>query len=162
MQRATAPFLLEYNKQKKFKNIKKNTLVGLDNVKIYCIKLYWDKDEKKILFFPIYLPVLKFDKKKGYAQSPKINGQHPLYQLYYNRVLKGKKVEHIVNLYNGNFVKIEKSNGKIYQDYISSYDKTNNNIVCEYGKKIASKDKFTLYDVDILGNKKKRLTWPKE
>ena len=157
MQKATDPFLLEFNKQKKFRNIKENTFVGLDSVKIYCIRLYWDKDKKKILFFPIYLPVLKFDKKKGYDKNPKINDQHPLYQLYYNKVLKGKRVERIVDLYNGNFVKIEKSDGKIYDDYISSYDQTNNNIVCEYGKKIASKHKFTLYDVDILGKKKKRV-----
>lgn len=158
MQRATDPFILN----KKSINKKENTYIGLDSIAIYCTKLYWDKDEKKILFFPIYLPVLKFDKKKGYAQNPKINDQHPLYQLYYNKVLKGKRVEHIVDLYNGNFVKIEKPNGNILEDYVSYYDKTNNNVVCKLGKKIASKDKFTLYDVDILGNKKKRLTWPKE
>ena len=158
MQRATDPFILN----KKSINKKENTYIGLDSVAIYCTKLYWDKDEKKILFFPIYLPVLKFDKKKGYDQNPKINDQHPLYQLYYNKVLKGKRVEHIVDLYNGNFVKIEKPNGNILEDYVSYYDKTNNNVVCKLGKKIASKDKFTLYDVDILGNKKKRLTWPKE
>ena len=158
MQRATDPFILN----KKSINKKENIYIGLDSVAIYCTKLYWDKDEKKILFFPIYLPVLKFDKKKGYDQNPKINDQHPLYQLYYNKVLKGKRVEHIVDLYNGNFVKIEKPNGNILEDYVSYYDKTNNNVVCKLGKKIASKDKFTLYDVDILGNKKKRLTWPKE
>lgn len=162
MQRATDPFLLEYNKQKKFKNIKENTLVGLDSVAIYCTKLYWDKDEKKILFFPIYLPVLKFDKKKGFDQNPKINDQHPLYQLYYNKVLKGKRVEHIVDLYNGNFVKIEKPNGEVLYEYVKGYHKNNKCIECKSGKYLSSKDKFNLYDVDILGNKKKRLTWPKE
>lgn len=162
MQKATDPFLLEYNKQKKFRNIKENTLVGLDSVAIYCTKLYWDKDEKKILFFPIYLPVLKFDKKKGYDKNPKINDQHPLYQLYYNKVLKGKRVEHIVDLYNGEFVKIEKSNGNVLYEYVMGYHKNNKCLVTKSGKYLSPKDKFTLYDVDILGNKKKRLTWPEE
>lgn len=162
VQKATDPFLLEYNKQKKFKGIKENTLVGLDSVAIYCTKLYWDKDEKKILFFPIYLPVLIFDKKKGYDRNPKINDKHPLYQLYYHKVLKGKRVEHIVDLYNGDFVKIEKPNGDILYEYVKGYMKASLSVQCKSGKYLSPKDKFTLYDVDILGNMKKRLTWPEE
>lgn len=163
MQRATDPFVLN----KKTINKKENTYIGLDNVAIYCTKLYWDKDEKKILFFPIYLPVLKFDKKKGNDQHPKINDQHPLYQLYYNKLLKGKRVEHIVDLYNGNFIKIEKNKKAPTFEYVSTFDKNSGNVRCKLlngknGSRISSKDKFTLYDVDILGNKKKRLTWPKE
>ena len=106
--------------------------------------------------------MLKFDKKKGYDKNPKINDQHPLYQLYYNKVLKGKRVEHIVDLYNGEFVKIEKSNGNVLYEYVMGYHKNNKCLVTKSGKYLSPKDKFTLYDVDILGNKKKRLTWPEE
>ena len=59
-------------------------------------------------------------------------------------------------------MKIEKPNGEVLYEYVKGYHKNNKCIECKSGKYLSSKDKFTLYDVDILGNKKKRLTWPKE
>lgn len=149
MQNATDPFLL------KKKNIKKkeNTLVGLDSVSIYCTRLYWDKELHKILFLPVYCPAVNFKTKQ-------INTEHNVYQNYFKKVIAGKNVQHIVDLYNGNYIEIKKPNGEILKEYVKGYSKSNKSIQCKSGKYLSPKDKFTLYDVDILGNKKKRLTWP--
>ncbi len=149
MQSVNDPYLLD----KKNINKKQNTLIGLDSVAVYCTSLYWDKDLKKIIFMPIYVPCVDFKTKK-------INKEHKLYQLYYQRLLAGKNVEFIVDLYNGNYIKIEKPNGDILYEYVKGYHKSNASIQCKSGKYLSPKDKFTLYDVDVLGNKHKRLTWP--
>ena len=151
MSSVSEPFLLEK------KNIKKkdNTLIGLDSVSIYCTRLFWDKDLKKIIFIPVYVPTVDFKTKR-------INENHPLYQNYFQKMLNGKNVEFIVDLFNGDYVEIEKSDGTILKEYIKGYDKSSKAIQCKSGKRITSKDRFTLYDVDVLGNKKKRLTWPKD
>ena len=151
MSSVSEPFLLEK------KNIKKkdNTLIGLDSVSIYCTRLFWDKDSKKIIFIPVYVPTVDFKTKR-------INENHPLYQNYFQKMLNGKNVEFIVDLFNGDYVEIEKSDGTILKEYIKGYDKSSKAIQCKSGKRITSKDRFTLYDVDVLGNKKKRLTWPKD
>ena len=69
MQRANDPFLLEKNNIAK----KDNTFIGLDSVSIYYTSLYWDKNSKKIIFLPVYLPCVNFKTKK-------INKNHKLYQ----------------------------------------------------------------------------------
>ena len=63
-------------------------------------------------------------------------------------------------MFNGNYIEIEKPDGTILKDYVKTYHKISKSIECRSGKYLSSKDKFTLYDVDILGNKYKRLTWP--
>lgn len=149
MQSVSEPFLLEK------KNIpkKENTLIGLDSVAIYCTRLFWDKDQQKILFLPIYCPAVNLKTKE-------INLNHPLYKKYYQTVIEGKNVEYIVDLYNGNYLEIEKPNGTKISRFVESYHKIGKKVSCKPDNYLASKDKFTLYDVDILGNKKKRLTWP--
>ncbi len=151
MQSVNDPFLLEK------KNIakKENTLIGLDSVAVYYTSLYWNKDLKKIIFMPVYLPCVNFKTKQ-------INKEHQLYQLYYQKLIAGKNVEFIVNLYNGNYIEIEKSDGEILHEYVKGYSKSSGSIQCKSGKYLSSNDKFTLYDVDRLGNKYKRLTWPQK
>ncbi len=149
MTSATDPFLLE----KKNINKKDTTLIGLDTVSIYCTRLYWDLDKNKIIFMPIYTPCVDFNTKK-------INENHSLYKLYYKKCIEGKNVEFITELFNGNYIEIEKPDGTILKDYVKTYHKISKSIECRSGKYLSSKDKFTLYDVDILGNKYKRLTWP--
>ncbi len=151
MRSTTDPYLLE----KKNINKKENTYIGLDRVSIYCTRLYWDKDLKKIIFMPIYCPCVDFKTKK-------INKNHPLYQHYYKKFVHEKNVEFIVDLFNGNYLEIEKPNGEIIYRFVESYHKVGKKISCQGGNYLSSKDKFILYDVDILGNKKKRLTWPKD
>lgn len=151
MQSVENPYLL--NKANIHK--KENTLIGLDSVSIYCTRLYWDKDKKKILFMPIYAPVVN-------PVTGKINEQHPLYKLYYEQCIEGKNVQFIVDLFNGNYVEIEKSDGTTIKEYIKGYAKASSSIQCKSGKYLSPKDKFTLYDVDVLGNKIKRLTWPQD
>ncbi len=151
MEKVNSPFLLE----KKNMNKKENTLIGLDSVSIYCTRLYWDKENKKIIFVPVYSPVVN-------QKTKTINESHPLYIQYYNEYVKGKNVEFIEDLYNGNYIEITKSNGEILKEYVKGFSKSNKSIQCKSGKYLSPKDKFTLYDVDVLGNKKKRLTWPKE
>ena len=151
MRNTSEPFLL--NK----KNIakKEQTLIGLDSVSIYCTRLFWNQDLHKIIFIPVYCPCVNLKTKI-------INENHPLYQNYYQKYVAGKNVIFIVDLFNGNYVEIKKSNGEIIYEYIKGYAKANKSIQCKSGKYLSPKDKFTLYDVDILGNKKKRLTWPKD
>ena len=69
-------------------------------------------------------------------------------------------VKFIVDLYNGDYLEIEKSNGEIKKENVKGYSKVSKSIQCKSGGYLSPKDKFTLYDVDVLGNKKKRLTWP--
>ena len=145
------PFLL--NKSNILK--KENTLIGLDSVSIYCTRLFWNQDLQKIIFIPIYCPCVDFKTKK-------VNEKHPLYQNYYQKFVADKNVQFIVDLYNGNYIEIEKANGEVLYEYVKGYSKTNKSIQCKSGKWLSPKDKFTLYDTDILGNKKKRLTWPKD
>lgn len=149
MQSVSEPYFL--NK----KNIpkKENTLIGLDSVSIYCIELYWEIDLKKIIFVPVYCPAVDFKTKK-------VNRKHPIYQIYYKKFLEGKNVTHIVDLFNGNYLEIIKPNGEKIVRFVESYHKNGKKVSCKPDNYLASKDKFTLYDVDILGNKKKRLTWP--
>lgn len=147
----TDPFLL--NKSNILK--KENTLIGLDSVSIYCTRLFWDQDLQKIIFIPVYCPCVDFATKK-------INEKHPLYQNYYQKFVEGKNVQFIVDLFNGNYIEIEKANGEVLYEYVKGYDKSSKSIQCKSGKRLSPKDKFTLYDTDILGNKKNRLTWPKD
>ena len=68
----------------------------------------------------------------------------------------------IVNLFNGNLVEIHKPNGDVFTQYISGYDKDTKNIRCKTlneksGSRITLKDKIVIYDVDVLGNKKKKI-----
>lgn len=150
MQSTVNPWLLEK------KNIKKKdkTLIGYNSVSIYCTRLYWDKDLQKIIFIPVYCPAVNLKTKQ-------INEQHPIYKQYTDLYLKNRNVEFIVDLFNGNYVEIEKSNGKIIKRHIETYHKRNKRVSCKPDNYLSPKDKFTLYDVDVLGNKKKRLTWPK-
>lgn len=156
MRPTSEPFLLE----KENINKKEDKLIGLDSVSMYCTRLYWDNDKQKLIFMPVYMP--------AYNQKTKtINEQHPIYQKFYNKYLKDKNVKFIANLFNGNLVEIHKPNGDVFTQYISGYHKTNNIIECKNlteksGSRIASKDKIIIYDVDVLGNKKKRLTWPED
>lgn len=151
MQQVSKPYLLEKQNVKK----KENTLIGLDSVSVYCTRLYWDKELKKILFLPIYCPCVNLKTKK-------INEEHPLYKSYYNEVIADKEVEFIVDLFNGDYVEVEKQNGDLIKEYIKGYAKVSKSIQTKSGAYLSPKDTFTLYDVDVLGNKKKRLTWPEK
>ncbi len=151
MRNTNDPFLLDKKNIKK----KQNTLIGLDSVSTYCTKLYWDNDLKKIIFFPIYTPCVDFKNKT-------INKEHSLYKTYYQKLIEGKNVQFIVDLFNGQYIEIEKSNGELLKEYVKGYSKSNQSIQCKSGKYLSPKDTFTLYDVDILGNKHKRLTWPQK
>ena len=132
MRKVSDPFLIDK------KNIlkKDNTFIGYDSVAIFCTRLYWDIDLKKIIFVPVYIPTVDF-------KTGKINENHPLYKSYYDK-----------------FIKDIKSNGEIKKENVKGYSKVSKSIQCKSGGYLSPKDKFTLYDVDVLGNKKKRLTWP--
>ena len=150
MKSTNSPFLLEKNNINK----KENTYIGLDSVGIYCTRLFWDKDLRQIIFIPVYVPCVNF-------QTRQINQEHKLYK-YYTDQLKERNVEFIVDLFYGNYLKIEKSNGDVLYECVAGYHKASKSLQCKSGKYLSPKDKFTLYDTDILGNRKKRLTWPKD
>lgn len=138
------------------KNIakKSTTYIGLDSVGQAYTKVYWDLDKEKFIFLPIYTISIDF-------KTNKINKNDKSYQTFCDMYLKDKNYKFIVDLYNGNYIEVEKKNGIIAYGNIQYYDKTNNKIKFKNDFSFTTNDtKLIVYDVDYLGNKKERLTWP--
>lgn len=148
MQAVETPFLLE----KKNIHKKENTLIGLDSVAIYCTEVYWDIEHEKLLFVPVYVPAVN-------PETKEINRNHIIYKTYADKTILGKNVKHIVSLYNGDYLEIDKGN-KIIKGYVKGYHKNNRAIVLKTGEYLSTQDSFKVIDTDVLGNQKIRLTWP--
>ena len=148
MQAVETPFLLE----KKNIHKKENTLIGLDSVAIYCTEVYWDIDNKKLLFVPVYIPAVN-------PKTKQINRNHEIYKTYADKTIKGKNIKHIVSLYNGDYLEIDKGD-KIIKGYVKGYMKGNKSIQLKTGEYLSSQDSFKVIDTDVLGNQRIRLTWP--
>ena len=150
------PNLLEKSNLK----MKSNTYIGLDSVGQAYTKVYWDNDVKKFIFLPIYTTSVDLN-------THKLNKKDKTYQLFYDKYLRGKNYTFVADLYNGNYIEVEKKDG-IIKGFISGYDKDGNRITLKKkNNNQKSPDRFSasdkslkVYDVDYLGNKKIRLTWP--
>ncbi len=148
------PFFLE----KKNISKKENTKIALDNLAQMCTKVYFDRDKQQFLFLPI--PSVCVD-----LSTRKIREDDSYYQLLYAIYIGEKEVVPVVDLYNGNLVKIKKKD-KEMEGIISGFDKTLNAItinnkytytkIGRFGKNDLA---ITVYDVSPLGKKKKRLTF---
>ncbi len=155
----TEPYLIE----KKNINKKDKTYIALDSLAQYCTKVYVDLDKNKFVFMPIYS--ISVDLKTGIVKE-----NDKFYKLFYDKYLKGKNLEFVCDLYNGNYVEIIKKESSIpIECYFSGFDKSANRI--ELKERTRNKNMFKrnfiftssdkgliLYDVDTLGNKHVRLT----
>lgn len=145
---------------KKNINKRENTYIGLDSVSQAYTKVYWDLDNDKFIFLPIY--VTSIDLKTN-----KINKNDQTYKNFYNKYLAGKNYKFIVDLYNGTLIEVKKKNETI-KGFISGYDKDGNRLsLKKKNLNQKSPERFSVsdlslkvYDVDYLGNEKLRLTWP--
>lgn len=135
-------------------NKKDNTFIGFDSVAQVYTKVYWDNDKERFIFLPIYITSIDLN-------SGKINKKDKTYQLFYNIYLSGKNYTFVVDLYNGNYIEFEDKMGNLMKGYVSYFHKTNNFIVLKDKSGFRTTNtKLIVYDVDYLGNKKERLTWP--
>ena len=74
--------------------------------------------------------------------------------------LKGLNLKYITTIYNGDYISFIKKNNEKCEGVYAYYHKTNNMLILKNGLTFTRSDKsFTIYDVDVLGNKKERLTY---
>lgn len=147
-----SPYILSKNNINK----KENTIIGLDKLKQYCTEIYYNKDDKKFIFLPIFS--ISVDLKNN-----KINRNDSYYLQMKEIYLQNKEVEYITTIYNGNYIEFTKKNGETLNGIYKDFHKTNNILIFKNDNTFTTNDlSFTIYDVDILGNKKKRLTYPEK
>ena len=97
----------------------------------------------------------------------------------YNKYIGDANVEFIVQLFNNNYLVVEKANGELVSGVLSGFNKSTKVIEFKKIKFLIPKNQFNnefdikekrniftisdkafyLYDVDILGNRKLRLTY---
>lgn len=147
--KASTPYLLDKKNIKQ----KENTLIGLDSLGQYCTQIYEDLDNKKFVFLPIF--ALSVD-----LHSKRINKDNFYYKLLYQKYIGTKNIKYICSLYNGNYLEITKKTDKIISGVYQCFHKTNNKICLKNGAYFTQNDLvLKIYDIDMLGNKKERLTY---
>ena len=149
-QKVTSPYLLN----KKNINKKDTTYIGLDSLAQYCTKVYKDNIKNEFVFLPVYSISVNLKTKI-------INENDSYYKLFFDKYLKNKDVTYITTLFNGNVIEVYKEDGSIIKGVISSFDKYAERIQIKNSNiRFVKKDRaLTVYDVDVLGNEKKRLTY---
>lgn len=143
------PYFIEKNNINK----KDKTLIGLDCLKQYCTEIYYDIDHNKFAFLPVYSVSVDLNHKK-------INREDYYYKKMREVYLKDYNVEYITTIFNGNYISVIKKKGFIINGFYSCFHKTHNILLLKNDESLTSSDKsFTIYDIDVLGNKKERLTY---
>ncbi len=144
----TTPYFL----QKKSIHKKERTLLVLDSLALHCTKIYLDLDRQKFIFLPIYSVFVDL-------KTRRLKQDDPYYQTLCKKYIGDKKVRFITNLYSGNWLEVTKKNGTVVTGEYQTFHKTLNKIELKNGRSFTTNDlSFSLYDIDVLGNKKKRLT----
>lgn len=144
----TNPYLLEKNSIHK----KDNTYIGYNNLAQVYTQVFYNEDKNCFAFLPIYS--VSIDLKTGDLIK------NDYYKLMYKENIGKCKVKHIVNLYNGNYIEITKKDNSTIKGEYTVFHKTNKTCVLKNGSYFTKSDKrLTVYDKDILGNKKERLTF---
>lgn len=144
----STPFLLE---KKNFKK-KDKTYIGFDSMKQTCTEVYADVENNKFIFLPVYSISMNLKNKT-------INKDEKYYNLLHTKYIGDKKVKFISTLYNGMYLVVEKRNGNVICGEYQGFDKNSNRIRFINGESFVTSDiSLTVYDVDLLGNRKFRLT----
>lgn len=144
----TEPYLIEKESIKKHDN----TYIALDSLSQYCTRVYVDLEENKFLFLPIY--TISLDPK-----TKDVRKNEKFYMQFYNKYINNKKVEFIADIHNGEYLEIIKSDGSKIEGNYQYFHKTNNKICLKNDTYFTKSDRgFTVFNVDVLGNKYKRLT----
>lgn len=144
-----SPYMLENSKVNK----NKNTLIGLDNLKQFCTEIYYDKDRNKFAFLPIFSVSVDLNKKI-------IDRENNYYKVIKDLYLKSSNVEYITTVYNGNYIEAKKKKGHVIRGIYSYFHKKNNALILKNDDAFSGSDlSITIYDIDVLGNKKERLTY---
>ena len=132
--------------------LKDSTKIGFDSLSQACTRIFIDLDNNKFVFLPIFSISMNLIKKT-------IKEYDHYYQKNYEKYIGNKRVRHVVDLYNGDYIEITKSNGKIVKGIYQCFHKTANAITLKNGDYFRRSDKeFTLYSFNILGKKHRRLT----
>lgn len=148
METINDPYLLEKKTIKK----KDSALIGLEGLSQVCTRVYKDLDNNKFIFLPIYSISVNLE-------TGKVKENDKYYKMYYDKYINNKNVKFIVDLYNNDLVNIIKGKGHKVSGFILGFDKESSRIRLKNGESFRLSDKsLTVYDVDILGNKKIRLT----
>lgn len=133
--------------------LKPNNIILLDSLSQFCTRVFVDKDTNKFVFLPVYCISVNLNTKL-------VNEDNEYYKLFYDKYISNKNVEHIVDLYNGNIIEITKKDNQVVKSIYEYYHKTLNKVILKSGDAFTQSDKaITVYDTDILGNAKKRLTY---
>lgn len=147
-QKVSSPYILK-DKQ----NQKEDTINMLDGLSQYFTRVYYDIENKNFLFLPIYSISINFNTKK-------IKENDKYYKENYKRLIGDKKVEKVCDLFNGNIIEVTKKDESIHKGIFMCYHKSLDKICLKDGSYFTKNDKaLTIYDTDILGNEKKRLTF---
>lgn len=148
-QKMTTPYLVSKSSIHK----KEKTLLAFDSMAQYCTKLFVDLDKNRFVFLPIYSISMDLDHKT-------IKENDLFYQTLYQKYIGNRRVQFISNLYNGNLIEIVKKNGSIIMDEYQGFHKNSGAICLRKGGYFTVSDlEFSIYDVDVLGNRRKRLTY---
>ena len=112
-----------------------------------------DLEKNKFVFLPIFC--ISVDLKSG-----KLKENDSFYKTLYEKYIQNKKVKYVASLYNGNYLEIEKKNGTFIKGEYQGFHKTNNVIILKNNVYFTTSDlSISIFDIDVLGNKKKRLTF---
>ena len=145
----TSPYLI----QKESIHKKESTLLAYDCLAQYCTQVFMDLEKNKFVFLPIFC--ISVDLKSG-----KLKENDSFYKTLYEKYIQNKKVKYVASLYNGNYLEIEKKNGTIIKGEYQGFHKTNNVIILKNNVYFTTSDlSISIFDIDVLGNKKKRLTF---
>ena len=134
-------------------NRESKAIVALDSLSQMLTQVYFDKDNKKFVFLPVYSISVNLKTKE-------VNTKNEFYKQYYEKYIGDKNIEHIIDLYNGDYIEVIKSSKETIEGFVQYFDKTNNIIILKNGTAFRRNDRqFTLYSFDVLGKKYKRLTY---
>lgn len=149
-EKITTPYLVEKDNIEK----KNTTFLAFDSLAQHCTKVFVDMEENKFVFLPIYS--ISIDLNTG-----KLKENDAYYQQIYHKYIGDKKVKFLTDLYNGDWIEVKKKkDGKVIMGEYQYFHKTYNRIELKNKSIFTPSDiQFTIYDVDILGNRKKRLTY---
>lgn len=148
-----SPVTIPYFLEKESINKKENTYIGFTGLTQYCTKVFYNKTKNRFAFLPIPSICVDFRTKK-------LKENHKFYRELYQKYIGSDEVEFLTNLYNGDYIEVQKKSGEMIYGNVSYFNVTYNRITLKNKSIFTTSDiSFTLYHYDLLGNCKKKLTF---